>query len=135
MEIFHDLQGRIMYDLQGRIMAKNPIPSIDLEHESQFFPPGLPQNGNIRLNSQGANIIYIDFGDGSPIYSQSFSGTLDILKDSLHEYESVEHRMTQIWFEYPQLVKGFQLNWLAFIGNFPLNLGLYDLDELRFNQT
>lgn len=135
MEVFHDLTGNIMYDLQGRIMAKNPIPSIDLEHESKYFPPRSTNIGYIRLSSQGANIIYIDFGDGSPIYSQSFSGLLNIPDESLHEYETVERRMTRIWFEYPQLVSEFRLNLLAFIGNFPLNLGLYSFELLSIRNT
>lgn len=135
MEVFHDLNGKIMYDLEGRIIAKNPIPSIDLEHESKYFPPGISASGDIRIATQGTNIVYIDFGDGSPIYSQSFSGLLIIPVSSLHEYETVERRMTRMWFEYPQSLSLFQLYWTAFIGNFPLNLGLYDLDRLRIIQT
>lgn len=117
-------------------MAKNPIPSIDLEHESQFFPPMNTHSiGWMRISTQKTNIVYIDFGDGSPIYSQSFSGLLSIPVNSLHEYETIERRMTRIWFEYPQLVTQFSLSWAAFIGNFPLNLGLYNLKQLGIIQT
>lgn len=132
MEVFHDLQGRIMYDLHGRIMAKNPIPSIDLEHESKFFPPSFPAGtkGYTRFTSQGENEIFIDFGDGSPIYTEVFSGQLAFTGESLYEYDTIERRTVKVWFKYPERITQIVFYYQTYIGNFPLNLGLYSLNQL-----
>jgi len=137
MEVFHDLQGRIMYDLQGRIMAKNPIPSIDLEHENKYFPPTYPTGtrGNTRFTTQDENEIYIDFGDGSPIYTEVFSGSLNFLGESLYEYDTIERRTVKIWFKYPERIIQIAIAWQYYIGNFPLNIGLYSLTQFSVQQT
>lgn len=137
MEVFHDLNGRIMYDLQGRIMAKNPIPSIDLEVEHQYFPPayGVTDVGYTRFSTQDENTIYIDFGDGSPIYSEDFSGTRNFSSTPLHEYDTIERRTVRIWFKYPQRITQVNFNRQYYIGNFPLNIGLYSLSTLSLRGT
>lgn len=136
MEVFHDLTDNIMYDLQGRIMTKNPIPSIDLEHESKFFPPALINPlGYTRFTSQGENEIFIDFGDGSPIFSEVFSGTLNFPSESLHEYDTIERRTVNIWFKYSQNITHVWFYYNYYIGNFTLNLGLYSLNELSIRNT
>lgn len=138
MEVFHDLTGNIMCDLQGRIMAKNPIPSIDLEHENQFFPPLWSANdmrGNTGFRTQGENEIFIDFGDGSPIYTEIFSDNLQFNSGTLYEYNTIERRTVRIWFKYPERINEVRFYWQRYIGNFPLNLGLYNLNLLGISQT
>src|SRR5690606_33898094 len=75
-------------------------------------------------------------GDGSPIYTEVFSGNRNFLASSpLHEYDTIERRTVRIWFKYPQRITQLQFQYQNYIGNFPLNLGLYALDTLSVRNT
>lgn len=135
-EIYSNLNGTLLADLDGNFITPIPIPSIDLEHENKYFPPSLSGSGSMRFSTQDENEIYIDFGDGSSIYSEDFSGLLIFSNTSpIHEYEKIERRTVKIWFKYPQRIIQIGVSWQYYIGNFPLNIGLYTLNQLSIQNT
>src|SRR5690606_32582237 len=102
------------------------------------FPPKWTitnTSGSTRFRTIGENEIYIDFGDGSPIYTEVFSGLRTFPSESLHEYDTIERRTVKIWFKYPERINEIEFRYQDYIGNFPLNLGLYSLDTLSIQNT
>lgn len=137
-EIYCDTSGTLLTDLDGNFIAPIPIPSIDLMLQGNQFPPlyGTNNVGNIRFRTSGENTIYIDFGDGSPIFSETFSGLKQYNSNSpIHIYEDTNTKIAKIWFEYPQRVTEVQFYYQAYIGPFPLNLGFYNLNNLTIRYT
>ena len=137
-EIYCNTNGTLLTDLDGNFITSIPIPSIDLMLQGNQFPPTHPNNPNgyARFITSGDNTIYIDFGDGSPIYTQEFTGIVHFPgNEPIHIYEDTDTKTAKIWFEYPQRVTGVNLYYQAYIGPFPLNLGFYNLDLLSIRNT
>lgn len=137
-DIYFNTSGTFLTDLDGNFITSIPIPSIDLMLQGNQFPPRLPAGnaGYTRFVTLGENTINIDFGDGSPIYTQEFTGTVNFPGDSpIHIYENTDLKTAKIWFEYPQRIRQVSLYRQAYIGSFPLNLGLYNLTRLTVQNT
>ncbi len=136
MELLKTNTGEFLKDLDGNLLVTAGIPPIMLEHEDIQFPPNLNLSGSLRITTTGTNTVYIDFDDGSPIYSRTFSGlTIFPVNDPIHIYADNSRKFVKIWFEFPQRITQFSAQWLYLIGNFPTAIGLYDLDDLTFRQT
>lgn len=137
-EIYCNTSGTLLTDLDGNFITPISIPSIDLMLEGNQFPPRLPAGtaGNTRFRTTEDNIIYIDFGDGSPIYAQGFTGLLEFPgNEPIHIYADTGRKIAKIWFEYPQRVTQVAFSYQNYIGPFPLNLGFYNLDNLTIQDT
>lgn len=137
-EIYCNTSGTLLTYLDGNFITPIPIPSIDLMFQGNQFPPIHPNNasGYARFGTIEDNTIYIDFGDGSPIFSETFSGLKEYNSNSpIHIYEDTDTKIAKIWFEYPQRIRQVNLYYQAYIGPFPLNLGFYNLDNLLTRNT
>lgn len=137
-EIYCNTSGTLLTDLDGNFITPIPIPSIDLMLQGNQFPPRLPAGsaGYTRFQTSGENTIYIDFGDGSPIYTQEFTGAVNFPGgEPIHIYEDTDTKIAKIWFEYPQRITHVTLYRQNYIGPFPLNLGFYNLDALLIRYT
>lgn len=138
LEIYCNTSGTLLTDLDGNFITPIPIPSIDLMLQGNQFPPTNPYNesGYARFRTIEDNTIYIDFGDGSPIFSETFSEVKSYYSNSpIHIYEDTGTKIAKIWFEYPQRVTQVNLYYQGYIGPFPLNLGFYNLDVLSIRNT
>lgn len=137
-EIQLDTQNRALVSLDGKIFINPPAPALEFRTNQNQFPPKFGNNnGYLRFTSVGDNIIYIDFDDGTPIFSQAFSGNFNMQSypTPFYNYTTAEERIVKIWFEFPQRIRQVNSTFSAYGGTFPTTIGLYNLDVIYFNRS
>lgn len=138
-EILKDLNGKALISTSGKFLTKAPPPNLIFEHNQAKFPPGWWNDrttGNISFRTSASNTIHIDFGDGSEVYSEQFEDTVQFRANNpIHDYTHADRYKVSIWFEYPQLIKGISISFSDFIGEFPNQLGLYNLETIYIHTS
>lgn len=122
-----DSNNNLLKDLAGNFLAPPEIPKIQLTFASNVFPPERSDTfGSFHIKST-PNTIYIDFGDGSPIFSEDFSGDYSWRREigKVYNYPDSSEKTVKIWFKYPSKLGIFELLNSNYIKNFPTELGLY----------
>lgn len=122
-----DSNNNLLKDLAGNFLIPPEIPKIQLTFASNVFPP--EKTGTLaqfHVKSL-ANTIYIDFGDGSPIFSEDIYGDYIWRRDrgKVYNYPDSSEKTVKIWFKYPSRLEIFELLNSNYIKNFPTELGLY----------
>lgn len=127
--------NRVLINDFGQVLKKYEIPKIELTTRRTQFPyynnPAYP-SGRFMLTTSQPNTIYIDWGDGSPIYEREFSGNLEFRTNTPpHVYTDgvVEHKI-KIWFKLPSKITAFSSTLVELFGEFPRALSLYSLNNL-----
>lgn len=149
MEQFLSYNNKILVDDSGRFLVPAEPPALEFEIESTEFPPTGHVNRRLAFYTRSLpQRIYIDYGDGSPIYEGDFvSSNFNPLggggqpvtnADAVHIYPDGSRKTVKIWFSHPEKISRIYItspskqNW---VGEFPLNISLYDLDVLELRQT
>lgn len=136
-EILKDLNGKALISTSGEFLTKASPPNLIFEHNQNQFPPGwgsTQDSGYISFRTSTPNTIYIDFGDGSEVYSEQFEDTVQFTASNpIHNYNRTDRYKVSIWFEYPELIKEFRIYFTPFIGEFPNQLGLYNLEIINIH--
>lgn len=126
-----------MVDSNGNFISDIQLPYLEFTISGETFPAYLTTSVPsrfFRFESSDDNTIFIDFGDGSPVYSESFSEFINY-QTPIHTYNTTGDYTVKLWFEYPQLVNYIRFSFVNFVGLFPLNIGLYNLNDLHINSA
>lgn len=138
-EIQVDLNNKVLVSLDGKILTKASLPKLTFEHNQAKFPPGtgsMQEVGRLSFRTSTTNTIYIDFGDGSEVYSEQFEDTIEFhANNPIHNYTHADNYKVSIWFEYPQLINLINIYFAPFIGEFPSQLGLYNLETIDIHSS
>lgn len=144
MDSFLAYNNKILVDDLGRFLVPAELPVLEFDIESTEFPPTGHIDRGLRIRTRSLpQRIFIDYGDGSPIYEGDFvsaffnplggGGQPETNADVHHVYADGSRKTVKIWFSHPEKISEIHIisptkwNW---IGEFPLNIMLYDLDVL-----
>lgn len=135
--ILKRIDGKYMVDSNGNFLSDNQLPYLEFTISGETFPAYLTTSVPSRyfsFESSDDNTIFIDFGDGSPVHSESFSGFINY-QTPIHTYNTSGEYTVKLWFEHPQLVNYMRFSYINFVGLFPLNIGLYNLNDLYISSA
>ncbi len=134
----------------GLIMKPFELPKIEFEVRYPSFPTYLGSSsikpdsnnntggsGSLRITTSVQNTVYIDFGDGSEIYSRDFNGQTHFAPASaIHEYtDGVKNHIVKIWFKLPSKITAINFYIIDVFGEVPKALSMYPLNILEFIRT
>src|SRR5690554_103338 len=103
--ILKRIDGKYMVDSNGNFLSDIQLPYLEFTISGETFPNYLTTSvpsRYFRFGSSDDNTIFIDFGDGSPVYSESFSGFINY-QTPIHTYSTIGDYTVKLWFEHPQL--------------------------------
>ena len=140
--MLRDTNNIILKDTNGNLLSPFEIPKIKLTHSSNVFPPkptgNVVDRFKVKSNSATTNTIYIDFGDGSPIFSEDFTGDYQwgSYYNKIYSYPDTSEKTVKISFKFPSFIQIFELTQCDFTKVFPSELGLYpNLQQIVINIT
>ncbi|MFC4688642.1 hypothetical protein ACFO4P_17000 [Epilithonimonas pallida] len=135
------LNNDIITDTNKVPLGLYTLPALEFDVRFTAFPPSkrAPTDqyyGTLIFTNSGNNIIYIDFGDGSSVFTQSFTGNWSWVTSNgpLKTYPNSNSKIVKIWFEYPWKITSIVSDYMYFYGDFIGNIGLYKLDTLDLGQ-
>src|SRR5690606_6139403 len=122
---------------EGKVIEEFKAPAIILESRYAEFPAyqvGQTRHpsGLLSFNTSVPNIIYVDYGDSSPILEQSFTTTIN-LNDSIytHHYtDGITVHFVRIWFKFPNKITRFRQYLVTTFGSFPEGICYLNLNNL-----
>lgn len=141
MEKFITNNNNIIVDTLGRFKVPATIPHLTFTIASTEFPPTGHSQRQLQFRTRVLpQTIYIDFDDGSPIFEQDFTSNLFTTNPNspLKIYPNTSKKNVKIWFKYPEQISSIRIDGIVkwqFVDEFPLNIGLYNLDNLFINAT
>ncbi|ROI09805.1 hypothetical protein EGI11_03340 [Chryseobacterium sp. H3056] len=150
MDKFIAREGKILVDSQGRFLIPATIPALTFQIADTQFPPTGHSGRDMKfITTSLPQTIYVDFGDESPIFEEAFTSTVwetslfrtgtDGYARVLKTYPDTSVKNVKIWFSNPEKIKTVSVSTAGskwnFVGDFPLNLGIYNLDTLLFRNT
>ena len=138
------LKNTILVDRQGYPIKPKEIPVLILEYDSAWFPPrqgGMSGgNGELTFSSSGPNTIYIDLGEGVPLFEQTFTKINNVsyvfeTTQGIHLFPNATRRTAKMWFEHPSRIASMGTNYVYFKGEFPKELLLFNFVNLKLGRT
>lgn len=130
--------------------AENPT-VLEFTVRGTSFPDRQAGGVAVRFDSDTGNVINFDFNDGtgthrflpnlsgknffwqSPNIIHYFQDLVDPLKIGTVDNTYPQERKIRIWFDFPSKVKSVNIGGTTLRGDFPKNIGNYNLDEMRFS--
>lgn len=104
-----------------KILEERSAPPIEVVVKGKSFPP----SGQLHITTLGTNTIFIDFGDGSEIYSKTFTRDFIVrAPDKIHTYnDSTVKYKVKIWFEKPESITKWYSSLRTY--KFPEEISMY----------
>lgn len=128
--------GKFLTSSYGKLLKSYDLPKLTFVNRGEIFPKNSVSNAaNITIVTEIINVIYIDFGDGSEFYEREFTGSLSVRSsEPLHTYSVNGDHSVKIWFKYPSKIKQITASYWNVVGEFPVDIQLYNMNRLSFNQ-
>lgn len=131
------LKNTILTDKQGHPIRPKELPILELEYDTAFFPP-IMMNG-WTMNSTRPNKIFIDLGEGVPIWSADFTkvnnANYSMGVPIMHTFPNAIRRTAKVWFEHPSAITNFSSIRVHFRGLFPKELLLFNISSMTLHTT
>jgi Leucine-rich repeat (LRR) protein len=145
-----------MYKTHSKIVkvgSKIPVSEnrtvINLTVRGTSFPDRYIGGTAFTIISSGTQVMHIDYMDGTGVHDTNLINGTNNIQLNTYYYKDLEdptkigtidptymqERTIRIWFDYPYRITTFLIQNFGLYGDFPRNIGNYNLNALTFSQV